>query len=131
VLSKRLSASGVLMANDLRTIFRLGQDTALRERALAAIMRKAVLVAGHPDSTDAARAFARNIVLGPEQFVAPLVRVLSVTPGMVEKVAVQEPSPHEYSLDSSAITDDEIAAVCETCWAALAPPTPVPEPAPA
>ncbi len=119
------------MASDLRTIYRLGEDAAIRQRGLAAIMRKAVLVAGHPDSTAEQKTFAKGIVLGPEQFMVPLVRVLSVTPGIADKVVIVETVGHGYSLDSSAITDEEIAAVCETCWAALAPPTPVPVPEPA
>ena len=108
-------------------VARISSATALRERALGAILSKARAVAAATNPAldpDTAR-FAVSVCLAPDQYVTPLARVIAATP-VVQDLAVIAPfGENGYTINVDAITDAMISTACDSCWAAIAP-TPVP-----
>jgi hypothetical protein len=107
----------------LRDIGLMGNDTALKNRCLGAILSKARAVAADPLTHPVVAQFARSVCMSPDQYVTPLARVIAATPVVQDLIVVTGPDTG-YSINSSAVTDEQIIAACEASWAAMAPVPP-------
>ena len=116
------------MPPTLRDIGLMGNDNALKVRCLGAILSKARAVAADPATPPLVARFAASVCMSPDQYVTPLARVIAATPVVQDLIVVTGPDTGP-SINSSAVTDEQIVTACDAAWAAMAP-VPPPDPAP-
>jgi hypothetical protein len=94
----------------LREIFRLGQDTALRERVLAAVVRKAGFVFAEESPAAERLSLARQAALSPESLVAAFSRQCA------DNATVQSTAVVGGQVDTDLIPDNDIIFIVDTVW---------------
>lgn len=105
----------------LRNIARVLNDVSLKERVLGAIFTKVHAVAIDSNSTNSQKALAFNVFMDPypQKYVEAAMRAIAGNPALNGLVSVTDDTGSSYSMDTSPITDEQIAAVIDSCWAAL------------
>jgi len=99
----------------LRQIYNLGQDTALRERVLAALVRKAGFVFAEASPAAARLALAHQAAVAPESLQATFARQCANN-GTIQGEAIDGTG----TINTDAIPDNDILFVIDTVWDSIA-----------
>jgi len=109
-----------------RTVQRMLSNTYLIERAYGAALCKlrAVMVDNGASTLEKGLAYALLMDRTPQSYVEPIVRAIAAHPVLQDLAVVTETGSVDkgdltYKLNTEAITDAQIAAVTDACWAAL------------
>lgn len=98
----------------LREIYTLGTDTVLRERVLAALVRKAGFVFAEPSPALERFALARQAALSPEGLVAPFARQCAAN------ATIQTSAIISGVIGTDAIPDNDLIYVIDVTWDIIA-----------
>lgn len=109
-----------------RNAFRILKDPALTERVYGSILTKvhAVSIDTNSSATEKKIAFGIYMESYPQRYIDAAMRAIAGNPTLVDLVVVTETGTPEqgnvsYKLDTSPVSDEQIASVIDTCWAVL------------